>query len=76
MRKVLAHVCQNGGDLVWCNVRASAVSFYERFGFHVCGPVWDDPHTGPHTSMRMWLPHGQQPADDQAVRAAGDPPPA
>ncbi|MGH8902173.1 MAG: GNAT family N-acetyltransferase [Egibacteraceae bacterium] len=60
LREVLAHVRRNGGDLVWCNVRASAVSFYERFGFHVCGPVWDDPHTGPHTSMRMQVNAGWQ----------------
>lgn len=66
MRAVLVHVSQHGGDLVWCDVRASAVCFYERLGFHVCGPVWDDPHTGPHTSMRMRLDADRQAGCSQA----------
>jgi GNAT superfamily N-acetyltransferase len=55
MEAVLDHIRHNGGDLAWCNVRMTAVPFYENLGFSPRGHMCEDPDTGPHTSMVMWL---------------------
>ena len=34
---VIAFIRQEGGIKIWCNARASAITFYERFGFKVRG---------------------------------------
>jgi GNAT superfamily N-acetyltransferase len=33
LKAVFDHVATEGGDLLWCNARVSAVGFYERAGF-------------------------------------------
>jgi ribosomal protein S18 acetylase RimI-like enzyme len=52
---VLAHVRRQRGDFVWCNVRTSAIGFYESLGLKVRTAVWQDPDTGPHVSVGMRL---------------------
>jgi predicted GNAT family N-acyltransferase len=34
---VIAFIKQEKGTKIWCNARASAITFYERFGFKVRG---------------------------------------
>jgi GNAT superfamily N-acetyltransferase len=38
-------------DLVWCNARESAFTFYEKLGFILHGSMFDIPQTGPHKVM-------------------------
>ncbi len=42
--QLLDHVMQRasteGKQLIWCNARVSATSFYERFGMHATGESW------------------------------------
>ena len=38
-------------DLVWCDARESAFTFYEKLGFIFHGPMFEVPHTGPHKVM-------------------------
>jgi GNAT superfamily N-acetyltransferase len=51
LRAAIAHVVLGGGELVWCNARTPARSFYERAGFEVHGDEWVDPQIGPHVAM-------------------------
>ena len=32
-----------GGELIWCNARVSALAFYERAGFRTWGEEWEIP---------------------------------
>lgn len=47
------HVRRRRGQVVWCNARVPARTFYERAGFVVHGDPWIDPEIGPH--IAMWL---------------------
>ena len=47
----LARVAARGGDLVWCDARATAAGFYERMGFTVVTDEFDKPGIGPHVGM-------------------------
>ena len=51
LARVLGHVAEQGGGLLWCNARVPARRFYERAGFSVVGDEWEAPHTGPHVTM-------------------------
>jgi len=51
---IFDHVAAEGGDLLWCNARVSAVAFYERAGFRTWGEEWVEPAHGPH--VVMWRP--------------------
>ncbi len=49
-------VCRGqGADLVWCNARESAVSFYARAGFYGRGETFEIPNIGPHRKMCLSL---------------------
>lgn len=51
----LARVARLGGDLVWCDARATAAGFYERMGFTaVTEPFVIEP-IGPHVGMLITL---------------------
>lgn len=47
----LEHARTQGGRRVWCNARAGAVGFYERFGFAREGAEFDLSDIGPHLRM-------------------------
>jgi GNAT superfamily N-acetyltransferase len=51
LARVLRHVQEQGGGLVWCNARVAAVGLYGRAGLVVHGEAWDDPDVGPHIVM-------------------------
>ena len=42
-------------DLVWCNARENAFSFYEKCGFKYLGEMFDIPEIGPHKVMYKFL---------------------
>ncbi|HEX5689484.1 MAG TPA: GNAT family N-acetyltransferase [Roseiflexaceae bacterium] len=42
------HILANGGTLLWCNGRTSALPFYRSLGFAPIGEEFVDPDTGPH----------------------------
>ena len=56
VREGLARVTRLGGDLVWCNARATAAGFYERLGFRVVTETFELPSVGPHVGMLIELP--------------------
>jgi predicted GNAT family N-acyltransferase len=49
--RVVSHVADDGGGLIWCNARVPAMDFYRRAGFVAHGDVWEDPAIGPHIVM-------------------------
>lgn len=48
---VIDHVAERGCDLIWCNARHSAISFYEKAGFAGFGEEFVLPTIGPHIVM-------------------------
>lgn len=42
-------------DLLWCNARQRAFSFYEKMGFFYVGPSFELPQIGPHKVMYKYL---------------------
>jgi ribosomal protein S18 acetylase RimI-like enzyme len=52
----LSRLMARGGDLVWCDARASAVGFYQRIGFTVVTEPYDLRPVGPHLGMVLELP--------------------
>ena len=60
----MAHVCSEGGGLVWCNARVAATSFYERAGFVGRDDLFDLPGIGVHRRMwatfEVWEPEGSE----------------
>ena len=42
---------RNSCNLVWCNVRESAIGFYQKSGFHVQGESFELPEGGKHRLM-------------------------
>ncbi len=42
---------EQSGELIWCNARASAISFYEVMGFKIEGDVFEIAGIGPHLVM-------------------------
>lgn len=51
----LDRVRRLGGDLVWCNARASAAGFYTRMGFATVTEPFEVPPIGPHVGMLIAL---------------------
>jgi GNAT superfamily N-acetyltransferase len=57
--RLLVHVAEHGGGLVWCNARAAAAGLYRREGFLVHGEEFEVQGIGPHLHMwRMVEPPG------------------
>lgn len=57
---VVDHIRAEGGDLLWCNARLGARTFYERAGFAIEGDQFDVTGIGPHLPMaRLVTPVGQ-----------------
>ncbi|WP_369131793.1 GNAT family N-acetyltransferase [Modestobacter sp. I12A-02662] len=52
----LSRVAARGGDLVWCDARASAVGFYAKLGFTIVTDEYDLRPVGPHRGMVIELP--------------------
>lgn len=48
VRACLDHLRGQGGTLLWCNGRVSALAFYQRLGFTPQGEIFDLPISGPH----------------------------
>ena len=44
----IALIQERDAELIWCNGRTSAASFYERLGFKSVGEEFVTPGTGPH----------------------------
>ena len=47
----VAHAKSNGGALMWCNARTSALGFYRKYGFETVGEEFDIKGIGPHYVM-------------------------
>ena len=47
----LDRVAARGGDLVWCDARATAAGFYERSASPSSPSEFDKPGIGPHVGM-------------------------
>ncbi|MGD1011858.1 MAG: GNAT family N-acetyltransferase [Acidimicrobiales bacterium] len=56
LNRAMDHVANERGDLIWCNARARAITFYERAGFVTFGERWEIPDIGWH--VVMWRPAG------------------
>jgi len=59
LNAVVDHVAAEGGDLLWCNARVSAIAFYERAGFRTWGEEWVIASHGPHVVMWRWIELGR-----------------
>jgi len=42
-------------ELIWCNARVNALSFYKYHGFKIIGEEFDIPGIGPHFIMKKLL---------------------
>lgn len=42
---------EKGCDLLWCNARLVAISFYKSLGFKIIGDIFDIKEIGPHYYM-------------------------
>ena len=47
----LAHIREQGGEVLWCNARVGAQGFYERLGFETIGEPFEIEGIGPHYVM-------------------------
>ena len=54
--RLLAHVASNGGGIVWCTARITAISLYERAGLVARGEVEVLPGIGAHRVMSGFVP--------------------
>lgn len=54
--RLLATVCRQVGEPMWCNARLGVVGFYERQGWRRVGPVFELSERGAHQRM-TWAPH-------------------
>lgn len=53
VRACIAYIAAHDGDLIWCNGRTSALSFYRALGFREHGDEYESPAgTGPHYVLR------------------------
>lgn len=48
----LSHLASLGCDVLWCNARTGAASFYRRLGFDTFSEEFDIPGIGPHYKMK------------------------
>ena len=51
LEKGLQQLKQQKNNLLWCNARESATSFYSKFGFNIYGKPFDIPNIGEHYTM-------------------------
>jgi GNAT superfamily N-acetyltransferase len=51
LRACLAHVREQGGDLLWCHARSGAVPFYRALELAESGEEFELPGLGPHWFM-------------------------
>jgi len=51
LKFAIEHLQAQHADLLWCNAREKAVSFYERLGFKVHGERFEIPGIGGHFVM-------------------------
>jgi len=51
IRTCLEYIAAQGGRIVWCSGRTTALTFYQALGFQVWGDEYEVPHTGPHYVM-------------------------
>ncbi len=68
--RVVRHVAENGGGVLWCNARLGALDFYRRAGLREHGDPWEEPRIGPH--VVMWRVVGAEAAATAAP--PGSPP--
>lgn len=54
VRYAIAHYAAQGADLMWCNARQVAVSFYSDLGFRITGEPFEIGKIGIH--RRMYVP--------------------
>jgi GNAT superfamily N-acetyltransferase len=47
----LDHIRTQGGQMLWCNARVSALAFYQGLGFQTIGEEFLSPESGPHFQM-------------------------
>lgn len=52
LRRCIAYVAQQNGNLLWCNSRLNAIGFYERLGFQKRGDLMEG--TGGRLTCFMW----------------------
>jgi predicted GNAT family N-acyltransferase len=57
--RLVSHVGEHEGGLLWCTARVKAVGLYERFGFVTRGAVHAIPGIGEHVTM--WTEVAGQP---------------
>ena len=60
VKALVAHVGANGGNLLWCHGRTSALAFYHAVGFREHGQEFDVPVTGPHFVLRRPVQPGER----------------
>jgi len=51
VRFCLEHIQSQGGSLLWCNARVTALPFYQGLGFQTIGDQFLSPESGPHYQM-------------------------
>jgi GNAT superfamily N-acetyltransferase len=51
----VAQARSQGGTLIWCNARNSALGFYKKAGFVMCSEEFFIPDVGPHHVMLRFL---------------------
>ena len=51
----LDEIVKRQGAYLWCNARASAAGFYQRYQFAIVSDVFDIPTIGPHYVMKRPL---------------------
>lgn len=56
LARVVRHVEEHGGGLLWCNARLGALGFYRRAGFVPHGEPFELPGIGPHVVMSVLVP--------------------
>jgi L-Ala-D/L-Glu epimerase len=47
----LDYIQSQGGQMLWCNARVSALAFYQGLGFQTIGEEYLSPESGPHVQM-------------------------
>ena len=51
LARLIDHVVDHGGGLLWCNARTPALALYQRAGFAPRGDIFELPEIGPHQVM-------------------------
>lgn len=51
LESCINHATNHKADVVWCNARVKAISFYQRSGFKIIGDEFEIEEIGPHFLM-------------------------